>query len=411
MIRLIETRSYRSLSHLRLPIDPFQILVGPNASGKSNLLDVLRLIGDALNDGIEKAVSQRAPNFLDLVWMRGNGSFELVVELDIPPTLRQLLKQDGFSTARYELELGLNPQHELTILTENLILVPQLRPIPRLKHFLDSSAVHRPETRLAAGMRKIVWKNADSGNDYFRSETTSWDSPFRLGPRRLALANLPEDEEQFPVAVWVKRTLKERINWVLLDGEAMRRPSAPNASTEFRPDGSNLPWVIQRLKESQPRSYSQWIDHVRTALPEVAGVETVEREEDRHRYLLLRYRNGLAAPSWTVSDGTLRLLALTIIPYLPDEGRVYLIEEPENGIHPRAVEAVFQSLSSAYGSQILCATHSPILVSLAEPRQILCFSRQEDGSTSIVTGDRHPILSKWKHESDLGTLFASGVLG
>ncbi len=92
-------------------------------------------------------------------------------------------------------------------------------------------------------------------------------------------------------------------------------------------------------------------------------------------------------------------------------GRIYLIEEPENGIHPQAVETVFQSLSSAYGSQILCATHSPVFLAMAEPEQVLCFARTPDGATAVVRGSEHPNLKDWKRSTDLGTLFATGILG
>ena len=119
----------------------------------------------------------------------------------------------------------------------------------------------------------------------------------------------------------------------------------------------------------------------------------------------------MQAPSWTVSDGTLRLLALTLLPYLDIPDRVFLIEEPENGIHPQAVETVFQALANAGDCQILCATHSPVFLSLAEPAQILCFARSPEGATDIVRGDRHPRLSQWKREIDLGTVFAAGLLG
>jgi predicted ATPase len=70
-------------------------------------------------------------------------------------------------------------------------------------------------------------------------------------------------------------------------------------------------------------------------------IETIERPEDRHRYLQVIYENGLTVPSWMVSDGTLRLLALTLLAYGGESGRIYLIEEPENGIHPQAAETVF----------------------------------------------------------------------
>ena len=165
------------------------------------------------------------------------------------------------------------------------------------------------------------------------------------------------------------------------------------------------------MEERAPDRLREWIAHVRTALPDLRTIRTIEREEDRHRYLLLDYGTGLEAPSWLVSDGTLRLLALTVLAYIPDLEGIYLIEEPENGIHPRAVETVFQSLSSVYGAQVLLATHSPVVLSLAQPEQVLCFARTAEGATSIVRGSEHPRLRAWRGETDLGTLFASGVLG
>ena len=60
---------------------------------------------------------------------------------------------------------------------------------------------------------------------------------------------------------------------------------------------------------------------------------------------------------------------------------------------------------------MICASHSPIVLSLAEPDQLLCFARTTDGIADIVPGDKHPRLKEWKREADLGMLFAAGVLG
>lgn len=256
----------------------------------------------------------------------------------------------------------------------------------------------------------VLRKVPESGNDYFRSETSDWNNLFRLGPRRSALANLPEDEEKFPSAIWFRRLLLEGVQRLTLNSKMLRQPSPPASPRRFLPDGSNLPWVVKNMEDKAPDRLQEWIRHVRTALPDLRGIRTVEREEDRHRYIVLDYETDLHACSWQVSDGTLRMLALTVLAYIPDLGGVYLVEEPENGIHPRAVETVFQSLSSVYGAQVLLATHSPVLLSLAAPDQVLCFARYE-GATDIVRGSEHPRLSEWRGETDLGTLFASGVLG
>ena len=126
---------------------------------------------------------------------------------------------------------------------------------------------------------------------------------------------------------------------------------------------------------------------------------------------MLRYATGVEVPSWTVSDGTLRLLALTLAAYLPDKEKIYLMEEPENGIHPMAVETVYQSLSSVYGSQVLVATHSPVFLSCAEPKEILCFAKNDEGATDIIAGNEHPRLAGWQSSADVDLLFASEFFG
>jgi predicted ATPase len=107
-----------------------------------------------------------------------------------------------------------------------------------------------------------------------------------------------------------------------------------------------------------------------------------------------------------------RRRALTLLAYVEDlNGGSYLIEEPENGIHPKAMETVFQSLSSVCNAQMFCTTHSPVLLSLARPEQLLCFAKTAEGETDVIQGDQHPVLRDWQRTIDLETLFASGVLG
>ena len=126
--------------------------------------------------------------------------------------------------------------------------------------------------------------------------------------------------------------------------------------------------------------------------------------------MIYEYAGGVKVPSWLVSDGTLRLTALTLPAYLVDLRGIYLIEEPENGIHPKAVSAVYDSLSSVYDAQMLLATHSPVVLNSAGLDDVLCFAKDDVGSTDIVLGSEHPDLRQWQGEVDLGTLLASGVL-
>lgn len=423
MIVEIEALSYRCLRYVRQPMAPFQVLIGPNASGKSTFLDVVAFLADLVREkeGVFSAVAERAPDVRDLVWMRQGEAFELAVEAAIPEQL-QNRKNGAYGRVRYEVRVGLHAEtREINLLSETLWLRPEpmgngeraeaqrtLFPMPPA----PPETIGIPSGKKApAGWRRVLNKVPESGNDYFRSESSEWNNLFRLGPRRSALANLPEDEEKFPISIWFRRLLLEGVQRLALNSAALRRPSAPGSPRQFQPDGSNLPLVVNDLEERAPEKLQDWIAHLRTALPDLDGIHTVERPEDRHRYLVLDYSTGLHAPSWLVSDGTLRMLALTVLAYIPRLEGIYLIEEPENGIHPRAVETVLQSLSSVYGAQVLLATHSPVILSLTEPEQVLCFNRTDEGMTDIVLGSEHPRLRQWRGETDLGTLFASGVLG
>ena len=417
MIRKIEALRYRCLLDIEQTVPPFLLLLGPNASGKSTLLDVIGLIGDMLKDGPAQAVRSRGSNLADLVFDGKGARFELAVELEIPQPLRR--ERNGRQThVRYEIALGHGGDGALALLAENLWLkpadestTPTQRQLFPSDHEVRDLIVRLPGKQTPSGWRKVISKTAETGNDYYKSETGNWTSQFRLGPHRAALSNLPEDEERFPVATWAKRALMEGVRRVVLNSERLRKPAPPGSPVEFLPDGSNLPWVLHHLKSTNPEQFGRWLAHVRTALPDVRDIDTVQREEDKQRYLRVTYRSGPALPSWVISDGTLRLLGLTAISFVDAPHRTLLIEEPENGIHPQALECVFQALASGYAGQVLCASHSPIFLALASLDQVLCFARSEAGATDVVLGPHHPRLANWQRDSNLGLLFAAGVLG
>lgn len=419
MFTLIEAKRFRCLQYVRQPLDEFHVLVGPNASGKTTFLDVIAFLGRLVSDGLDAALEERTRNFEDLLWSRSGDRFDLAIEARIPSERRQLLANHEFDTIRYEVSIGPGAgDAAISLLAEKTLLKRESRESPPQRR-LFPMAQAAPETIITGkNMRdtRTVLNKVPGGNDNFYSETyeergKGWVPSFKLGPRRSALSNLPEDESKFPVTTWFRNLLAEGQQQFMLNSLLIRRASPPGQVRGFKPDGSNLPWVIEHLKTQDPRRFTGWISHLQTALPDIESIRTVERADDRHRYLVIDYRGGLPVPSWMASDGTLRLLALTLPAYLPEFTGVYLIEEPENGIHPRAVESVFQSLSSVYGAQILVATHSPVILSMVEACKVLCFAKTGDGATDIVSGDRHPALAKWQGETNLGTLFAAGVLG
>jgi len=418
MIVLLEAVSYRCLRDVRQPLNSFHVLVGPNASGKTTFLDVIGFMGRLVGDGLDAALSERTSNFHDLIWGRSGNRFELAIEARIPERLRTLIQDKKHDTIRYELAVGTDPDtDEVSILAEKGVLKMASPSRPRKPVFFPMKREQR-RTILTSqrGPFRTVFNKVPGGNDNFYSEVyrtsgKGWAPSFRLGPRKSTLGNLPDDESKFPVSLWLLRLLTNGIQQLVLNSLLMRNASPPGQTRKFRPDGSNLPWVVDELRQADQERFQAWIAHLSTALPDLDGIRTVERPEDKHRYLMLRYRDGLEVPSWVASDGTLRLLALTLPAYLNGFEGIYLIEEPENGIHPRAVETMFQSLTSMYDAQVLVATHSPVILSVVQPEKVLCFAKSDDGATDVVLGGEHPALRKWRKESNLGELFAAGVLG
>ena len=434
MIRRIQALNYRCFRYVDVSLDRFHVLVGPNASGKSTLFDVVSFIGDMMRGGLWAAVHNRTRNFQDLAWGRPrfDSEFELAVEVTIPEPVRKQLPTGptgkDFQAFRYEVAIREHNRGEVSVTREKGLLVEgSVRRTRRGSRFSENPRV--PRTITNGGPKRgsrIVFSQDRRGERVFHPETTPRIErnpvtgipfgSFGLPPSPSILVSV-----LYPAASHAMYMLAGFGDRVALDGPRLRGPSPPDSDRAFSRDGASLPWNVRYLKEIHEDDYREWIRHVQTVLPELEGVRVVEREDDRHAYLMLRYANGVEVPSWMTSDGTLRLLALTLFAYLPlaqsypSDRRflheIVLIEEPEDGVHPLALDAIYDSLASVYQGQVLVTTHSPTFLGLAKPEEALCFARTADGSANVVRGTDHPHLKDWHGTADMSLLFAKGVLG
>lgn len=388
MITRIEAMNFRCLRQISQALHPFHVLVGPNASGKSTFLDVVAFLARLLADGLEPAVQERSQSLYDLVWGRKAGRFELAVEANIPEEHQPPWDAPEYERIRYELAVGIDGKSgELAILQEQLALGPWVsngdRPDtgsgePLSTLFTSESSrewktlIHRLRPRK---LDVTPEQHVDERGQ--RSDADYWLEA-RHTPKKAIFDQLPVDH--FPASTWLAESVSRGVNQVELDSRALRRPSPPGKGIRLAADGSNLPWVVTNLQENASSAFADWVAHLRTGLPDLDAIRVVERLEDKHRYLLLRYHGGLEVPSWILSDGTLRLLALTALAYTPHAKPICLIEEPENSIHPLNIETVMQSLRSVYDGQVLVATHSPILLAMTDVSDILVFAESQPES-------------------------------
>lgn len=434
MIRRIQALNYRSFRYIDVSLDRFHVLVGPNASGKSTLFDVVSFLGDMIRDGLAEAVRKRTRNFQDLAWGRPrfDSAFELAVELTIPEEVKRELQKGpegrSFQAFRYEVAIKELNRREVRVTQERGLLVDGSAPTTRRRHqhFPENPRVPRTITN---GSRRrgsrIVFSHDRKGERVFYSETTSRREssvvgiPF--GSFGLAASPAIMASAMYPAASHALYMLAGFVDRVVLEGSVLRGASPPDCDRAFSRNGASLPWNVRYLKDIHEDDYREWIRHLQTVLPDLEDVRVVEREDDRHAYMMLRYANGVEVPSWMTSDGTLKLLALTLLAYLPvaqsypSDRRflheVILIEEPEDGVHPLALDAIYDSLASVYDGQVLVTTHSPTFLGLARPEEALCFARTADGSTTVVRGTDHPHLKDWHGTADMSLLFANGVMG
>jgi len=423
----IQYSLFKVFSYINQEIGNFQILIGPNASGKSSFLDGLSFVKYLTNNTLDSVIDYLVEgDFYSLVHMRNSNGFILAFDFAISPAHQKLLAEATDKSwyknykhspdiVRYEIKIAIDDNGTLHIEHEALLLGFKEKAydkyIPRQVELFPNPVKPHTET-LVAGKRRPGWYiifSRKGDTVYFRSETTNWNMPYKVGSLKLGLSAIPEDIKRFPVAISIRDFFASSVQHVQLVSDRLRKPSPPGSPTSFKPDGSNLARVISVLKTKHSQQYKWWLRQVKNILADVSDISVFERPEDKHSYLSIQYNNGIEIPSWSLSDGTLRIIALTLIGYLPEK-RLYTIEEPENGIHPKALEGVYEVLSNMKNSQVLLATHSPVLLRLAGPNSLLIFAKNSAGVGDVVSGTAHPLIRSIQNELDLDLLFASGVL-
>ena len=336
MIRRIQALNYRCLRYVDVHLDSFHILVGPNASGKSTLLDVISFLGDLVRDGLMEAMERRTQNFQDLVWNRPKRDmgFELALEFDFPPDIAEApTAQIDCQRLRYEVRIR-EEEESFRIDRERAMLIPKPNRRPQHKgvsYFPES--VLPPKTILRRRGKRVfpVFRRSGRKIQFFlegpREVPRSQALPIigiEFSPHKSALEFLPglldwkelaPSGEGFWAFLYVKEEIFNGVKPLFLDSQKIRQPSPPHfRRSKSSSDGWNLPWLVMQLQREHRADFAEWLSHVQTMLTDLEGVRIVEREDDRSAYLMLRYKTGVEVPSWMVSDGTLRFLAITLIP-------------------------------------------------------------------------------------------------
>ena len=429
-IHSLQVRNYRVLKNINVRLErDFQVFVGPNGSGKSTLFDAICFTFDLIKGTLSSAIESRTRNFQDLVWNRsdteegfeislelfGQSEYPLRYEIEVKETELgvRVTREQAFHGHLTEAEFGAYSQKQ-SVITEDwrgtglsAVFIGRYQPNGDQKVTRFFSESYSKGTQDTFAREKYVDLKHSSSAIQIAESIDQMGGIWAKG-----IFDAAQTNPMGPTIQAISSLNTTIVQTIQLDGGRLKEASPINGNDRsiLSTNGHNLPWVVKNFKESAPERFSYWIDHLKTELEYLDDINTVVREDDRHAYLQVKSTNGVAVPSWGLSEGTLRLIALTLLAYYQPELPVaYLVEEPENGIHPMAVEAVSQSLSSIYGSQVFVATHSPIYLRCVTREDVLLFSRSLEG-ICITRGINHPRLRGWQTEADMDMFFASDLL-
>lgn len=443
MITRIDATNYRCFEELGVTFGEFAVIAGANGSGKTTLLDIPLLIGDLLRSrnvahaflGRILGRGVRATSLSELTYRSERNSFTLGIEARLPADIQRQLVEAATASIReapekhpthirYELRLEVKEAHQLIVRNESLFVYPATDDYENKRlpiqgendasrdwlFILEREPLRDMETDEAVLRHETVGKKESPRYRRTGIDKSPREIRAEVDPTITALPLLQyQSEADFPAGRWFFNLLLSGALFFDPKWPELRRAAPPGLERTLMASGENLPWLALNLKKSDPERFGWWVSHVQTALPQIANIEVIEREEDHHAYFRVTYEGGFAVTSSGLSEGTLRIMALTLVAYLQNAPALVVIEEPENSIHPQAIAAIMDSLRSLYDQQVWLSTHSPVVLADSQLSELIITRLDRSGAASVVRGKEHPRLAEWKGAIDLGSLFATGV--
>jgi predicted ATPase len=372
MLKSITVRGFKSLKDVTVKFPRMAVLFGPNAAGKSNLLDAIqalsrigtyRTLADALSEPIRgypiEAFSFSSDGLAGLLSV-SSAHFSLEADL--------AREKDSY---RYRVEVEIVPGSGALAVADEYLSALGRDGSPK-----GTAAIEKVEGKLR------VRRKGEGGkprNEPLHQNYTILSDP-RLGT---------------PLYRAIERTRLELSGWrtYYLDPRvAMRAAQPPSGVRDIGVLGGEIAPFLYRLRAEHPKHFHAVGRALRSIVPSVEEL-TVDLDKRRGTLDILIRQAGVDYSTRIVSEGTLRVLALCAIAVNPWGGSLLAFEEPENGVHPRRLELIAKlllSLALEQGRQVVVTTHSPLfcdaMLKGARKRlgDIGLFSVLRDGQATVV---------------------------
>ena len=427
MITRIKINNFKSLVDTELYFGPFTCIAGANAAGKSNFFDAILFLSNLADNPILHAAksvrsNNQKSNIKDIFFRSGQTySQKILFEVDmiVPKQSEDDLGQTAeaaITALRYILELQLNESSD----NEQTIQIVKEELLPLKKSEIKKSIGFQYNKDW---FETIFLGSRQNGTPFFsttgdkirlhqdgnKGRTTQFISSKM--PRTL----LSTVTAEFPTAFLAR---KEMRNWKMLQFEpsVLRQPNSiyDFKNAEITANGLNLPATLYRLhsENSTKDIYQQLTNKLKGLVEDVYEV-FIDKDDKRDLLTLqIKFKGGLILPAQSLSDGTLRFLALAIIEQDTKNSGLICLEEPENGINPKKIFQIVDLLKDIANDtnysvdednplrQVIINTHSPIVVS-SVPDESLYLARtkeyQSEESNKKIMGTSFSALpNTWK---------------
>ncbi len=391
MLTRIEIDGFKTFDTFSLDVPAFSVILGANASGKSNFFDAVQLLARLAEHDLRSAISALRGEPLELFRLKPGGEpsdrISLAAEVLLPPNVTDpwgARVDTKHSRVRYEVEIRRRQDkrgfERLVVSRESAV------PIGRQAdswYRSSSTAFRKAHLRYT---RHVPWLTTerDSGATSFQVRQDGRAGRARPADAAEATVLSSIRSAEFPHLFALGEELR---SWRLLQLNPflLRQPSPITAPTRLQADGSNLAAVLARI-EGETRTQSRPHGNLAEIVAELAGLIpsvshlSIDHDQQKREYrLTLKMGEEPPFSSRVASDGTLRVLALLTFLYDPQYPGPLFFEEPENGIHPLRLKAMISRLRELATSnrakevdpseplrQIVMNSHSPVVLAALE---------------------------------------------
>jgi predicted ATPase len=412
----LSIKNFKSIREARVRFGALTCLVGHNGVGKSNLFDAIHFLSLLADRDIYKAAaevrrtSEGSYSPLDLVFGRDpTNLIELTADMIVPRDVIDDFGQGATPSTTlltYGVKLRFDSQSDRLVVEGEQLSHAKLGEYEGFTAFPSSTAFR---TSVAVGARRggpLISTDASRRAIVLHGDGGSRGRPAPVGTSPLTVVG-GTNTFDYPTVLGAKR---EMASWRLLQLEpsAMRSPDLRGATPHVSASGGHLAATLNALKETNPDSRIEVVNRLRELNSDVIDLD-VHTDEARDQLALRAKIPGVE--NWlygrSLSDGTLRYIALALMLVDSRDRGVLCLEEPENGIHPSRVPNLVDllydyavDLEEEVGEdnplrQVIVNTHSPEVARQLHMDDLIFAERAKSADGSFVSVFR-PITGTWR---------------